>query len=79
MVYVPTGRDVTVDLAKISGSKVRAWWFDPRTGTATEAGTHESNRGATPFNPPGEPGRGNDWVLMLDDATKGFPPPGRQF
>jgi len=28
------------------------------------------------FVPPGTPGRGNDWVLVIDDAARGFPAPG---
>jgi hypothetical protein len=28
------------------------------------------------FSPPGEPGAGHDWVLVLDDASRGYPPPG---
>src|SRR3712207_8100834 len=39
MVYAPAGRPFSVDLAKLSGDAVRTWWFDPRTGAATEIGT----------------------------------------
>ena len=30
------------------------------------------------FQPPGKPGRGNDYVLVLDDAAKDFAPPGKE-
>ncbi|MDO8540512.1 MAG: hypothetical protein Q7S40_08775 [Opitutaceae bacterium] len=33
------------------------------------------NTGTRTFLAP-NPGGGLDWVLVLDDATKGFPPPG---
>jgi hypothetical protein len=75
-VYVPTGKPVTVNLGAIAGGKAKAWWFDPRTGGAKAIGTYET-KGERRFDPPGAPGRGNDWVLVLDAAGKGYPPPGR--
>ena len=75
MVYAPTGKQFAVRLGKISGARVRAWWFDPRTGRALRIGVIE-NSGARRFDPPGQPHRGNDWVLVLDDADQGFAPPG---
>ena len=73
-VYTPLGQPVTVDLEKLSGEKIKAWWYDPRHGTADEIGVFDkkSNR---QFNPPIH-GKGNDWVLVLDDVSKNFPPPG---
>lgn len=73
--YMPYVQNVKVVLGKISGDKVKAWWFDPRTGQATSTGTF-ANSGTREFDPPGEAKRGNDWVLVLDDAAKHFPPPG---
>ena len=75
-VYVPTGRTVAVDLDRLSGAHVKAWWFDPRQGTAQPIGEWP-RAGRRAFDPPGEPGRGNDWVLVLDDAGRGFSAPGR--
>jgi hypothetical protein len=69
--YMPTSRAVTVDMTKISGSKASAWWFDPRSGEASPAGSH-ATQGLHEFSPPG-PG---DWVLVLDDASKRLPTPG---
>ncbi|HEY9635309.1 MAG TPA: glycoside hydrolase family 140 protein [Coleofasciculaceae cyanobacterium] len=74
-VYLPTGKKVTVRLEKISGNPVKSWWFNPRTGEALLIGTFPNSR-TREFVPPGESGRGNDWVLVLDDAAKNFPPPG---
>lgn len=73
--YLPTGRPVEVDLSRLSGERVRAWWFDPRTGEAREAGEF-ARQGTRTFTPPGPQGRGNDWVLVLDDASRAFGPPG---
>ncbi|MBS1855683.1 MAG: glycoside hydrolase family 140 protein [Acidobacteria bacterium] len=75
MVYSPQGRKFTVRLGMISGSQVRAWWYNPRDGAAKEAGAWE-NRGAREFVCPSE-GFGSDWVLVLDDAARGFGAPGR--
>ena len=74
MVYLPTPKPVTVDLSKIRGP-VRAWWFDPRTGKAESAGEFK-NAGTQAFTPPGAEGA-KDWVLVLDDASRGFGAPGR--
>lgn len=74
MVYVPASRKFTVRLAALSGDTLKAWWFNPRNGTATPAGTFP-NRGTREFTPP-QFGDDLDWVLVLDDATKDFPAPG---
>ena len=74
MVYAPCGRKFSVRMDKVTGSQVKAWWFDPRTGAATLIGEF-ANKGAREFRPP-NPGDDLDWVLVLDDAAKDFPPPG---
>ena len=76
-VYAYTGRPFAVRMGIVSGAKVRAWWFDPRTGAAQEIGTLD-NHGEHRFTPPGTPAPGNDWVLVLDDAAAGWSEPGRQ-
>ena len=60
----------------INGTRVKAWWFNPRTGRATPIGTFTS-RGERAFTPP-DPGEMIDWVLVLDDLSKNYPPPGRR-
>jgi hypothetical protein len=75
ILYVPRGKPVAVALGTLKGSWVRAWWFDPRTGSASRAGTY-AQRGEQEFTPPSS-GDGQDWVLMLDDAAAGYPAPGR--
>ncbi|MFC5283580.1 glycoside hydrolase family 140 protein [Pedobacter alpinus] len=75
MAYVYNGRDFTLKMGGISGSKVKAWWFNPKTGKAQVAGTYP-NKGTVSFNPPNEKLDGNDWVLVLDDASKKFTAPG---
>ncbi len=74
MVYVPAGRNFKVHLEKLAGSTVRAWWFNPRTGQAWLSGQFP-RVGEREFCPP-DPGESLDWVLVLDDAARDFPPPG---
>lgn len=74
MVYAPVGRSFQVRMDKVAGPKLTAWWFNPRTGTAGSIGVFE-NKGQRAFTPPDE-GEMLDWVLVLDDASKNFPPPG---
>ncbi len=75
MVYVPVGRSFRVRMDVIRGEQVRAWWFNPRDGRAESIGTF-SNSGEREFSLP-TPGEELDWVLVLDDAARRFPPPGR--
>lgn len=76
MVYVPTGRAFSVRMEVIKGATVKAWWFNPRDGRAVAIGEFE-NAGQRRFVPP-NPGEGLDWILVLDDAGKGYPPPGER-
>lgn len=75
LIYIASGKPVIVNLRKLSGDKLLAWWFDPRNGAAKEAGTFV-RQGRREFTPPSS-GSGNDWVLVLDDAAKQYPSPGR--
>ena len=69
-VYTAQGRPFTVNLGKISGSQVKAYWFDPRKGETKDAGTF-ANQGQQKFTPSSS-GYGQDWVLILDDASKNY-------
>jgi hypothetical protein len=72
MAYLPTSRTFTVDMTKVAGGRAKAWWFNPRTGEANLAGEFPAS-GKRQFTPPAE----GDWVLVLDDASRKMPPPGR--
>jgi hypothetical protein len=74
MVYVPVGRKFKVRMAKLTGPKVKAWWFNPRDGKAREIGTFD-NQADREFTPP-DLGEQLDWVLVLDDVTRKYPEPG---
>jgi hypothetical protein len=75
MAYTYTGREFTLQMGKIAGEKVNAWWYDTRTGEAMRIGEFD-NKGSVKFDPPGIAYNGNDWVLVLDNASKEFNIPG---
>jgi hypothetical protein len=71
--YMPSGRQVTVNLDKLSGASVNAWWFSPSTGAAVSIGTFAKS-GTRNFTPSG----GSDRVLVVDAASRNFPAPGEE-
>jgi hypothetical protein len=71
--YLPTTRAFTVDLSKVAGTEVQAWWYNPRTGKADAAGRFATGA-KQKFTPPAE----GDWVLVLDDASQKLLPPGQR-
>jgi hypothetical protein len=73
-VYSAQGRRFSVRRGKISGDRLKAWWYNPRSGAPQAAGEFD-NQQEREFVPPSE-GFGSDWVLVLDDASKSFPAPG---
>lgn len=74
MIYAPVGRGFKVNLASIKANEIKAWWFNPRDGKAQDGGTFE-NQGEREFVSP-DRGESIDWVLVLDDVSKNYPPPG---
>ena len=72
-IYSAQGRDFTVNLGKISGSTLNAYWYNPRNGEVKD-GESVQNKGQKKFSPPSA-GYGQDWVLVLDDASKKYPKP----
>ncbi len=75
MVYAPVGRRFTVRTAGLTGSMLKTWWYNPRNGEARLIGTREKLP-ELEFMPP-DPGEFLDWVLVLEDASRNFPPPGQ--
>jgi hypothetical protein len=70
MVYTTAGKLFTVIMGKISGKELKGYWYDPRNGKA-KAVAVTTNEGSKQFTPPSS-GYGNDWVLVLYDATKDY-------
>jgi hypothetical protein len=69
--YLPHGGKVGVHLDKITGEKVTARWYDPRTGAWRAIGEYPAT-GAREFVAPTH-GPRDDWVLVLDDTAKRYP------
>jgi hypothetical protein len=69
-IYSSKGYAFTVNLGKITGDFITAYWYNPRTGEASLIGEY-ANQGNRSFSPPSN-GSGNDWVLILDDSSKGY-------
>jgi len=74
MVYIPSEQFVRINLGLLSGQTIRAWWFNPRSGATTPIGEF-SKKAETEFRPPHDTS-GRDWILILDDSAKNYPPPG---
>jgi len=78
-IYTATGAKLEIRMVdriyeKLSGNRIKAYWYDPRLGTSAFIGEYPKTESRT-FTPPSS-GRGNDWVLVLDDAARNFPAPG---
>jgi len=76
MVYAPVGREFSVRMDVIKGNRITAWWYNPRNGKATKIGTFTSDRKERTFVPP-DKGEMIDWILVLDDAARKYPTPGK--
>ncbi|MGQ9487464.1 MAG: glycoside hydrolase family 140 protein [Armatimonadota bacterium] len=74
-VYLPVPKPVTVNLEKLSGKRLRAWWFNPRNGQAQVIGEFARN-GEEAFTPPSGDSQEEDWVLVLDEVGKRYRKPG---
>lgn len=70
-VYTYTGRSIRIKMGKITGDRVFARWFDPKTGELIKAGEYE-NKGVLEFIPPVSGDFGPDCVLILTDSKKDY-------
>ena len=69
-IYSTQGKPMTVNMQKISGTEVTAFWYNPKNGETKDAGRF-ANKGQQAFTAPAT-GYGQDWVLVLDDASKNY-------
>jgi len=76
LAYSPYGSSFTLLLTELASARLRGWWFNPRDKTYIDMGAIEMGSEMV-FDPPSDERRGNDWVLVLDDADKQYPPPGQ--
>lgn len=83
MVYSTMGKPFTVDLPRLSASRVNTWWYSPRDGRCCDREAHESLepfaivdcKAPQKFTPPTS-GIDQDWVLVLDYPTQTSSGPG---
>ena len=78
MVYAPLSRTFSVNLKMLKSEKLVAWWYSPRTGKALKIGKFANDGSPRSFTPPAD-GEALDWVLVIDNATKKYPTPGKAF
>lgn len=77
-IYTERGKPIDVNVMNIGeGSRIRAWWFDPRSGRSIDLGLFEKSESLV-FNPMTH-GQGNDWVLVIDDPLKNYGAPGKAY
>lgn len=71
VIYSPRGEKFTVDRSLIKGERLSEQWYDPRYGVAYPLHTGTAKSIQT-YTPPTS-GRGNDWILILEDAAARLP------
>ena len=74
LIYTPRGESFTLNKHVIKSDRLNEYWFDPRYGVAYFNKTQDT-WGIQTYTSPTN-GRGNDWVLVLTNASAGFKLPG---
>ena len=74
-VYSTQGKKFMVNTAKISNQEIDAYWYNPRNGEVKTIGMMPK-QSQQEFTPPTS-GYGLDWVLVVDDASRNYSPPGK--
>jgi hypothetical protein len=69
--YSYNGRSFSVNMGKLTGTRLCASWYNPSNGSVTAIGVF-NNTGTVKFIPPGKRQNGSDWVLILDDISKNY-------
>lgn len=69
MIYLPVGKTITVNTASLQGNII-AWWFNPKDASLHKIAV-PVKKDVMQFTSPTER-PGNDWVIIIEDATKGF-------
>lgn len=75
-VYSPRGEKFTIDKSLFNVKRTNEIWFDPRYGIAYKIHSPDT-KGIQTFTPPTS-GKGNDWILVIEDADLHFPLPGAE-
>jgi len=75
MIYLPIGKTVSVNTSFLKASELAIWWFNPKNMETIKVGIVK-NSGKLEITAP-TTGIENDWVLIVDDASKKFKEPGK--
>jgi len=67
-IYLPVGKQITVNTSGISSRILKIAWFDPKRGK-TKSLKNLPNTGSLRLSPP-QTGNGNDWVLIIDHSAR---------
>lgn len=62
--YSPYGMNFNLDLSLLKSVRLQAQWFNPRNNTYIDLKDIEREANVS-FDPPSDPERGNDWVLIV--------------
>jgi len=73
MAYFPKHHRATINTALVAGEALNVTWYNPRNGESTDVG-EVTNPGSLELEPPTNVD-GEDWVLLIDDASKGYTAP----
>jgi hypothetical protein len=74
LVYSPRGESFTLNKSVIKADALRETWYDPRYGVSYTI-KEQDTWGIQTYTPPTS-GRGNDWLLLLTDASSAITLPG---
>jgi hypothetical protein len=75
IIYSPRGESFTLDKSIVKGDRQREFWYDPRYGVSYVF-KEQDGWGIQTFVPPTS-GRGNDWILVIEDLSAGLTVPER--
>jgi hypothetical protein len=71
IVYSPFGEPFTMEKSRLPAKRLKEIWYDPRYGVAHLV-HRTDNQGFQTYTPPTR-GRGQDWVLILEDESAKLP------
>lgn len=73
MIYLPRGKNISINTSFLKSSTVNVCWYNPRNGDAKNSGRKQRLQ-IMSFTPPTS-GHENDWVLILDDPNYNYKVP----
>lgn len=73
IIYSPRGESFSIDQSCIKARKLKAIWYDPRYGISYPV-LEGNTFGIQTYTPPTQ-GRGQDWILIIEDAELQLPLP----